>query len=392
MRKIKLIFGLFFLLAIITPAAAGASCNWRQELTTQNIELGTSQTTGGCLSDEARRESSNPENCTGTAPADTSSFASMTRSVCCCATDQNITVNAPQAKTLNPNDIFDWQVPIPNLKLSPVTCTDKCEIPWISEYIFGAYEYLLTVAAVLAVVILMAAGLLWIVSGGDASKTGQAKKMITGSVTGLLLLVGMSLLLNYINPNLAKTSFISLDVIQKKSLEDLAISRHSTTEKKYQDSGCATEEELEKGVEFYSTGYYKPPYNASDPNFWCIVAMQCTCPKGQDTTKNCDNLYGKTFPNYHPCNTFDAATPYCNMTSSGTMPKIGDIAGPKCKNMPGNYSLRAGAQVCFKGKTYTITDSGGGIDGKRIDIWSGDSLEQTYANTGFGTLTKGPCK
>jgi hypothetical protein len=376
MRKIKLIFAIFFALILIAPMAAQASCSW-----TDPIVERTQTVTGDSVVVSERN----------VCPADTTSGpkcdgTSKTGQLCCC-NDDVVVADNKKTTILNPNEIFNWQVPIPNLKLSPVTCADKCEIPWISEYIFGAYRYLLTVGGVLAVVIMMAAGLLWIVSGGDSGKVGQAKTMIIGSVTGLLLLISMSLLLNYINPDLAKTSFISIDVIQKKSLEDLAISRKSTTEEKFRNSGCATDAELAAGVTFYATGYYKPAYVANDAKFLCVIAMQCSCPNGRDMTKNCDSLYGKTFPNYHPCIAFGPEVPYCNMTSSGTVPKLGDIAGPK--SCTGN--LPPGTKVCFKGKTYTITDTGGGIDGKRIDIWSGNSLDQAYANTGSGTLTKGAC-
>lgn len=212
MKKIKLLFCILFILTIISPLTAEASCEWRQELTTQNIELGTSQTTGGCNSYEAKRNSTNAENCVGTAPADTNSFASRTHSVCCCSAEQAATVE-DKPKYILPD--FKWQVPIPGLKLSKVECGEKCEIPWISEYVFGVYNYLLTIVAVIAVVILMAAGLLWIVSGGDAGKIGQAKTLITGSITGLLLLISMSLFLSYINPDLTKSTAVKLDTIKK---------------------------------------------------------------------------------------------------------------------------------------------------------------------------------
>ncbi|MCX6797814.1 MAG: hypothetical protein NTX66_01160, partial [Candidatus Falkowbacteria bacterium] len=96
--------------------------------------------------------------------------------------------------------------------------------------------------------------------------------------------------------------------------------------------------------------------------------------------------YGKNYPGYHPCNSFPASTLYCNKTKSGSEPQIGDIAGPSnCSNLPLN------SQVCFKGQTYTIKDAGGGIKGKRIDVWSGTSLKIALSVTGVGILKKGPC-
>lgn len=375
MKKIfLLLFLISFPLLIGSNAfASNTKCNWTKSVSkTTNFgggSAGATMTTVEVCPDDMLAGNT----CTGTAEAG---------QLCCCIED--IVVN-DKPRYILPD--FTWQVKIPGMaNLSTVECVDKCEIPWISEYVFGVYDYLLSIAGVLAVVILMAAGLLWIVSGGDAGRIGQAKKMITGSVVGLMLLVSMNLLLTYINPALKQKTYLSLDVIQRKSLEDLAIGRNNQSAKYYQNSGCATDDQLKNGVIFYATGYYKPAYNANDPNFWCVIAMQCSCPNGRDTTKNCDHLYGKSFPGYAPCKPFDANTPYCNLTASGIPPEIGDIAGPNCSNLP------PFTKVCFKGKTYRITDKGGGIQGKRIDIWSGNDLEAAKAHTGSGTLTIGECK
>ncbi|MFZ2310197.1 MAG: hypothetical protein WAW11_01500 [Patescibacteria group bacterium] len=377
MKKISNILIIFALSFLISSQALAAStptdCSWKKSVTkVTSYGGGTSPTP--ITTEVCPDEWETGTTCTGLAGAG---------ELCCC--DPSSVVALPtEARVIIPD--FKFQINIPGLApLTTVKCTDKCAIPWISEYFFGVYNYFLGIAAVLAVVILMAAGLLWIVSGGDASKIGQAKTMIAGSITGLLLLVSISLLLTYINPKLAQQGFVELTPIDRKVIESLAVGRKSGTAQKYSQN-CATDEELAKGVTFYATGYYKPTYNASDPNFWCIIAMQCSCPNGRDTSKNCDKLYGKTFPGYAPCKPFEANTPYCNLTSNGTAPQIGTIAGPDCGNLPPN------TKVCFKGTTYTITDKGGGIKGKRIDIWSGNSLQTAMNHTGVGTLTKGECK
>lgn len=285
---------------------------------------------------------------------------------------------------------YVFQIPIGSLsKLTTVDCSDgSCEIPFIAQYISAVYDYGLYIAGVLGVLMLMAAGLLWIVSGGDSGKITKAKQMIFGSVTGLLLLVGLNLFLVFINPDLIKNKSIVLESIERKEIEALSEARSGSTASSFVNSGCATDEQLKNGVDFFSTGYFKPDYNISDPNFFCIVHMQCSCPNNNalDKSTACA-IYKKAYPNgYYPCKSFDSSTPYCNMTSSGSAPQIGDIAGPgHCSN------LSKGDYVCFKGKTYKITDTGGAIQGKRIDIWSGNSISAAYANTGVGKLTKGRC-
>lgn len=367
--KILIITALSFIAGSQTLAATTATdCSWKKPVTIiTNYGGGTAPT--ATTAEVCPEEWLDGTTCTGTPGAGEK----------CCCDPYSVIAKPTEAKFLIPD--FKLQVDIPGMKdFSKVDCTNKCAIPWISEYFFGIYTYVLGIAGVLAVVILMAAGLLWIVSGGDATKVGQAKKMIAGSITGLLLLVSISLLLNYINPDLAKQGSVKLDAIEKKSIESLAVGRKSTIAQKYSEH-CASDQELKDGVTFYATGYYKPTYNENDENFWCVIAMQCSCPNGRDTSKNCDDLYGKTFPGYAPCKYFDANTPYCNLTANGTAPQIGTIAGPDCGNLPPN------TKVCFKGTIYTITDKGGGIKGKRIDIWSGNDLNVANSHTGVGTLT-----
>ncbi|MEI6835375.1 MAG: hypothetical protein WCK59_00945 [Candidatus Falkowbacteria bacterium] len=376
--KLLLISSLSFFIGQETLAA---TCSWTEQIRYPAV-LPTPSITG-C---PANSNLAGDDKCLAPKPADgvtnPGQISGQISHVCCCAIPAS---SQSEPKFKMPDFVF--QVPIPGLaKLSTVNCTTTCEIPWISEYIFAIYTYGLTVVGIIAVLILMAAGLLWIVSGGDSGKINKAKSMIAGSITGLLLMVSMNLLLSYINPELIKKKAISLDYLTKISLESLAETRNSSKAETFKNANCASDDELAKGVEFYATGYYKPAYNPSDPNFLCIVAMQCSCPNGRDLTQNCDNLYGKTFPNYHPCKPFDADTKYCNMTASGSEPQIGDIAGPKCSNLP------FGSYVCFKGSTYHVTDSGGGIQGKRIDIWSGNNLQIANSQTGVGILTKGKCQ
>lgn len=363
-----------------TQIASSAVCSWEKQTSYYDQAAGKT-VTNGCSSGKSAYADNN---CSGTKPTYQASYGTSQVSICCCKIGTTAKAEAAEPKFKLPDYVF--QIPIGTLsKLNTVDCSSgTCEIPFIAQYISAVYKYGLSIAGVLGVLMLMAAGLLWIVSGGDSGKITTAKNLIIGSVTGLILLVGLNLFLTFINPDLVNPQAITLESIERKEIEALAEGRNGSTAESFKNSKCATDEELENGTEFYATGYYKPVYNNSS-NFFCVVAMQCSCPSGVDTGKTCD-IYKNTYPNYHPCKYFGSATPYCNMTSSGSAPQIGDIAGPACSNLP------KGSYVCFKGKTYRITDSGGGIKGKRIDIWSGSDLKQAYSNTGVGKLTKGPCK
>lgn len=165
-------------------------------------------------------------NCTGTQPSAKSGYT-----VICCYFDP-IKESAEAAKVIEAINntestnkprfnMPEFQIKIPGLdRLSDVSCVNGvCKIPWISEYTFAVYRYGLSIAGILGVLILMASGLLWIVSGGDKNKITKAKGMIFGSITGLILLLGANLLLTNINPDLVESKTINIGYIEKIDLE-----------------------------------------------------------------------------------------------------------------------------------------------------------------------------
>jgi len=97
--------------------------------------------------------------------------------------------------------------------------TGKMESNLLALYIIDIFNYALAAAGILATVVLMAAGVLWLTSGGDSSKIGKAKELIGGSVTGMLLLACSWIILNTINPNLTKLQSISTKVLEPINYE-----------------------------------------------------------------------------------------------------------------------------------------------------------------------------
>ncbi|MFA5131493.1 MAG: hypothetical protein WC467_03635 [Patescibacteria group bacterium] len=144
---------------------------------------------------------------------------------CCCPgapiIAQQSTVEEKKAIYTPP----DLQVKIPGMeKLSTISCdeTGQCEIPWLGQYVIGIYNYALSIVGILAAIMLMAGGLLWLISAGDASKITQAKELITGSVTGLIILAASFIILVQINPNLVNFNALSLSSIKRVDLGDAA--------------------------------------------------------------------------------------------------------------------------------------------------------------------------
>lgn len=111
-------------------------------------------------------------------------------------------------------------VRVPNLTLSPSTC-DKtsCTAPWLAEYIDGIYKYGILALSIIAVVVIMFAGVLWLTAAGNSEQVGQAKKWIGGGLAGLLLIYSPYILLNLINSNLTKLNFITVKYIEGVKLD-----------------------------------------------------------------------------------------------------------------------------------------------------------------------------
>lgn len=95
--------------------------------------------------------------------------------------------------------------------------TGKMESTLLARYVVSIYNYGLAIAGILATLVLMGGGIIWLTSGGDASKISQAKGLIGGSVVGIIILVCTWIILNTINPDLVRFKAISTSVIKKVS-------------------------------------------------------------------------------------------------------------------------------------------------------------------------------
>lgn len=108
-----------------------------------------------------------------------------------------------KATGINDPIVFQPQVGIPGLvdKGSKLALTQN-STSYIAQMVKGFYDYGLGIGIILAAVVMMAAGVIWLTSGGSSEKITQAKGLISGSLIGMLLLIGSWMLLNIINPYL----------------------------------------------------------------------------------------------------------------------------------------------------------------------------------------------
>ena len=312
---------------------------------------------------------------------------------CCCKTVTPSGINDTMPK-LNIPDI-DLQIDIPGLNLTKgdaIKCTETngkktCNFPWIGEYIAGIYKYAIGIVGILAAVVLMIGGVLWIVAGGNATMIGEAKAWIGASLTGLVIALTSYLILYQVNP--ALVGFKGLDITMVEKIKQLVEARTGGTAEQYKNMPCPTSSELSTGVQIYTTGYYHPPYG-TDRKSLCMIHMSCSCPEsvGINNQENCDDIFPNN-KNYHPCNYIPPNIPYCNKTASpgNPPPHLGvptTVAAPDC--------IDFGTRLCIEGKNYIVEDRGGDIQGKRIDIWSGDSIDTARSNSGLATMKIGVCQ
>lgn len=114
---------------------------------------------------------------------------------------------------------FIPQIGIPGLveKGQQITLT-KNDTSYLALMVKGFYNYGLGIAGILAAIVLMAGGIIWLTSAGSSDKISQAKGLITGSITGLLLVFGSWIILKTINPNLVDFRAKSITPITQLNL------------------------------------------------------------------------------------------------------------------------------------------------------------------------------
>jgi hypothetical protein len=240
-KKSTLIFSAFALALLALPASAGAACNW--------TIAGTKDPCPSSMTD------SDFSKCQGERPAQERVGNEYIYYYCCCDNAESLKVKAEAAAVATklmastPEEprfnIPELQIEIPGMeRFTELNCAEgeNCEVPWIAQYISGLYKYGFSIAGILATIMLMAAGLLWTVSAGDASRITQAKNMMVGSITGLIILGASYLILQQVNPELVNLQSIDVSVIKGIEIPEPEDAAAFTARCKPTDSGnCAAE-------------------------------------------------------------------------------------------------------------------------------------------------------
>ena len=295
---------------------------------------------------------------------------------CCCEPAPTVPskINATMPNWKIPD--IKLQIPIPGLNLTKganilANCEKdekgnptRCSFPWIGEYVAGIYKYAIGIVGILAAVVLMIGGVIWITAGGNASRIGEAKAWIAASLSGLVIALCSYTILYYVNPSLVNFNPLGIKIVEKILLSEQLIDQSNFKSgilaNQYKAMDCKNLKEGDKD-NFFITSYCKPLRSefSSDGAFLCAVALNCWCPNNnkRDTSKTCS---GSVEP-WNPCLSFEGD--YCDKTKSGSTPTVGTIAADiSC--------FPFGSIIAINGKDYTVKDTGSAIKGKRIDIWS----------------------
>lgn len=75
-------------------------------------------------------------------------------------------------------------------------------IEFIGQYIVALYRYLVGISALLASIIIIWAGLKWLLSAGNPERITDARKKLSNALVGLFLVVGSFVILQLVNPGL----------------------------------------------------------------------------------------------------------------------------------------------------------------------------------------------
>jgi len=161
----------------------------------------------------------------------------------------------------------------------------------LARYVKAIYDYGIMVGGILAAIMLMGGGLIWLTSGGDSGKVSKAKSIITGSITGVVILMGAYFILNTINPDLIEMKGVKMIVTQNINITEV-ICCHP------QQGPITFQVKEEKGYTRYTTG------DKAGEIFTSCEAelMATTCDKESGSTCNLDRNADKQYICTNPAN------------------------------------------------------------------------------------------
>jgi len=87
----------------------------------------------------------------------------------------------------------------------------------IANYVKAIYKYLIGIIGIVACIMLMVGGIVWLTAGGSPEKVKQAQEYIIASLTGLVLALGSFMILGTINPALVNFTISNIKSVNPYS-------------------------------------------------------------------------------------------------------------------------------------------------------------------------------
>ncbi len=149
----------------------------------------------------------------------------------------------------------------------------------LGKYIRAIYNYSLGIVGILAAVVLMIGGVIWLTAGGNVNRVETAKQWIGGALTGLVLMLTSYMLLYQINPELVAFPELGIDEVDLAGMPQFGGEPECTWI-------------LGLNCQFYDTDYVEASSHRCGPkeneNFeTCCCLADVTGEGGEETENGC---------------------------------------------------------------------------------------------------------
>ncbi|MEK7615120.1 MAG: pilin [Patescibacteria group bacterium] len=114
------------------------------------------------------------------------------------------------------------EIKIPGLEFAPAQKSNSLfSSGFLSQYIAGLYQYLLGIAAAIAVVMVLIGGFQYVLGAGAKAQIEKGKERIKNGVIGLILLLSVFFILKTVNPQLVILRNLKVQIPPRYELEDV---------------------------------------------------------------------------------------------------------------------------------------------------------------------------
>ena len=126
-----------------------------------------------------------------------------------------VVLNQPQTVLADEPIKYNLQVRLPDFSGDGGTGSVTIKDDTLGKYLIAVYKYSVAVVGILATVMIVVGGIIWLTSAGNATQITAAKSYITSAIAGLVLMLGSVTLLWLVNPQLINLSTFEVEKIKK---------------------------------------------------------------------------------------------------------------------------------------------------------------------------------